>query len=63
MPADTPIDFWFPIGSTCTYLSVMRLRDVERTQGVRFEWRPFNALAIMVEQGNRPFFGKPVKTA
>jgi hypothetical protein len=35
MPADAPIDFWFLIGSTYTYLSVMRLKDVERATGVR----------------------------
>lgn len=57
------IDFWFYIGSTYTYLSVMRLREVERTQGVVFNWRPFNVREIMVEQNNRPFVGKPVKTA
>jgi len=57
------IDFWFSIGSTYSYLSVMRLRDVEGTQGIRFNWRPFNVREIMVEQNNRPFVGKPVKTA
>ena len=59
----TTIDFWFSIGSTYSYLSVMRLREVEGTQGVRFNWRPFNVREIMVEQNNRPFVGKPVKTA
>lgn len=57
------IDFWFSIGSTYSYLSIMRLRDVERSRGVRFNWRPFNVREIMVEQNNRPFVGKPVKTA
>ena len=57
------IDFWFSIGSTYSYLAVMRLRDVEKTQGVRFNWRPFNVREIMVEQNNRPFVGKPVKAA
>ncbi len=57
------IDFWFSIGSTYSYLSIMRLRDIERTRGVRFNWRPFNVQEIMVEQNNRPFVGKPVKAA
>jgi 2-hydroxychromene-2-carboxylate isomerase len=57
------IEFWFSIGSTYTYLSVMRLQEVERSSGIRFVWRPFNVREIMVEQNNRPFSGKPVKTA
>jgi len=57
------IDFWFSIGSTYTYLSVMRLSDVERTRHVRFNWRPFNVREIMLEQNNRPFVGKPMKAA
>lgn len=56
------IGFWFSIGSTYSYLSVMRLRDVERAQAVRFNWHPFNVREIMIEQNNRPFVGKPVKT-
>lgn len=30
------IDFWFSIGSTYTYLSIMRLAEVEQTSGVAF---------------------------
>ncbi len=63
MPPQHTLDFWFSIGSTYTYLSVMRLGDIERTRGVRFTWRPFNVREIMLEQNNRPFVGKPVKTA
>jgi 2-hydroxychromene-2-carboxylate isomerase len=57
------IDFWFSIGSTYSFLSVMRLQDYERSRGVPFRWRPFNVRAIMVEQGNIPFANKPVKAA
>ena len=60
MPA---IDFWYSIGSTYTYLSVMRLAEVARTTGVSFNWRPFNVRHIMIEQNNIPFKDKPVKTA
>jgi 2-hydroxychromene-2-carboxylate isomerase len=55
------IDFWFSIGSTYSYLSVVRLRDVEDTHGIVFNWRPFNVREIMIAQNNRPFVDKPVK--
>ena len=58
-----PIEFWFSIGSTYTYLSVMRLAAVAGACGIGFAWRPFNVRDIMVAQNNRPFVGKPVKTA
>jgi len=57
------IDFWVFIGSTYSYLSVMRLDAVERAAGVKFRWRPFSVRAIMIEQKNIPFLGKPVKSA
>lgn len=57
------IDFWYSIGSTYSYLSVMRLADVARRTGVSFRWRPFNVRHIMVLQNNIPFRDKPVKAA
>jgi len=57
------IDFWFSIGSTYSYLTVMRLFEVEKASGVAFRWRPFNVRHVMVEQKNIPFKDKPVKTA
>jgi 2-hydroxychromene-2-carboxylate isomerase len=57
------IDFWFSIGSTYTYLSVMRAADVARSEGITLHWRPFNVRQIISEVGNRPFQGKPVKMA
>ncbi len=60
MPA---IDFWYSIGSTYSYLTVMRLPGVAKSEGVEFRWRPFNVRHIMVEQNNVPFKDKPVKTA
>ena len=57
------IDFWVSIGSTYSYLSVMRLKAVEDASGVAFRWRPFSVRAIMTEQDNIPFVGKPVKMA
>ena len=57
------IDFWYSIGSTYSYLSVMRLADVARATGVAFRWRPFNVRHVMTLQNNIPFRDKPVKTA
>jgi 2-hydroxychromene-2-carboxylate isomerase len=57
------IDFWVSIGSTYSYLSVMRLHAVAGESGVAFRWRPFSVRAIMIEQKNIPFMGKPVKLA
>jgi 2-hydroxychromene-2-carboxylate isomerase len=58
-----PIDFWFSIGSTYTYLTVMRLPEVTRRVGQRVVWRPFDVRRIMVAQNNIPFRDKPVKSA
>jgi len=41
----------------------MRLKAVEDGSGVSFRWRPFSVRAIMIEQKNIPFVGKPVKMA
>ncbi len=57
------IDFWFSIGSTYTYLTVMRLPEWAKAVGVDFRWRPFNVREIMIEQNNIPFKDKPVKSA
>jgi 2-hydroxychromene-2-carboxylate isomerase len=57
------IDFWFSVGSTYTYLSVMRLAEVEQRCGVAFRWRPFSVRQIMIEMDNIPFRTKPVKAA
>jgi len=57
------IDFWTSVGSTYSYLTVMRLKSVEQAEGVRFRWRPFSIRAIMIEQNNIPFRDKPIKAA
>ncbi|HUH84385.1 MAG TPA: 2-hydroxychromene-2-carboxylate isomerase [Stellaceae bacterium] len=56
------LDFFFFYGSTYTYLAVMRIERLASTAGVALRWRPFNVRAIMIEQNNIPFRGKPVKT-
>jgi 2-hydroxychromene-2-carboxylate isomerase len=62
MPADH-IDFWFTMGSTYSYLSVMRLGEVEQASGIRFNWRPFHLLIILQEMKHVPFADKPAKAA
>jgi 2-hydroxychromene-2-carboxylate isomerase len=55
------IDFWFTMGSTYSYLSVMRLEALERSTGVSFRWRPFHLLVILQEMKHVPFADKPAK--
>ena len=62
MAAD-PIDFWFTMGSTYTYLSVMRLGELEQSSGIQFRWRPFHLLVILQEMKHVPFADKPAKSA
>ncbi|MDK3016485.1 2-hydroxychromene-2-carboxylate isomerase [Pseudodonghicola flavimaris] len=59
----TAIDFWYSIGSTYSYLTVMRLPGVAAETGAHFRWRPFNVRHVMIAQNNIPFKDKPVKTA
>ena len=59
--AEAQIDFWFTMGSTYSYLSVMRLADIESVHGVRFRWRPFQLLLILQEMKHVPFADKPAK--
>ncbi len=61
--ANTSIDFWFTMGSTYTYLTVMRLEAVEREAGITFNWRPFHLLTILTEMKHVPFADKPAKSA
>lgn len=58
-----PIEFWFSIGSTYTYLSVSRVAALEASTGIELDWRPFSVRALMQEMNNLPFVGKPAKEA
>ena len=60
--AQGQIDFWFTMGSTYSYLSVMRLADIERAHGIKFDWRPFHLLLILQEMKHVPFADKPAKS-
>jgi len=55
------IDFWFTMGSTYSFLSVMRLAELERPTGITFRWRPFHLLVILQEMKHVPFADKPTK--
>lgn len=57
------LDFWYSIGSTYSYLTVMRLGDYARDRGLDVTWLPFDVRRIMVSQNNIPFRDKPAKTA
>jgi 2-hydroxychromene-2-carboxylate isomerase len=57
------IDFWFTMGSTYTYLTVMRLPEIEKATGIPFRWRPFHLLAILQEMKHVPFADKPAKAS
>jgi 2-hydroxychromene-2-carboxylate isomerase len=57
------IDFWFTMGSTYTYLSVMRIADCQRSTGITFRWQPFHLPVILQEMNHTPFADKPAKLA
>ena len=58
-----PLEFWYSVGSTYSYLTVMRIQSLARSAGVPLEWRPFSVREIMIEMDNVPFAKKPVKAA
>jgi 2-hydroxychromene-2-carboxylate isomerase len=55
--ASPEIEFWFEFGSNYSYLSVMRIEDAARRQGVRIAWKPFLLGPIFRALGleNSPF--------
>jgi 2-hydroxychromene-2-carboxylate isomerase len=57
MPASPAIDFWLSMGSTYTYLTVMRLSAVEASAGSGFRWRPFNLRSIFDSNNYFPLCG------
>ncbi len=60
MPEKT-IDFFFTMGSTYSYLTVMRLPELARESGIAFRWRPFHLLTILNDMKHVPFADKPAK--
>ena len=61
MTASQPAHFWFTMGSTYTYLTAMRLAQVEKLSGISFRWRPFHLLTLLQEMKHVPFADKPAK--
>ena len=57
------INVWFSVGSTYSYLALMRLPEVAAARGVAFRLRPFNVRKIMIAMDNRFLAGKPEKYA
>ena len=55
------LDFYFFIGSTYTYLSVMRIESEASSVDINVRWRPFFLRTILLEQNYSPFVGKPAK--
>src|SRR5260221_2730271 len=61
--ADARVYFWFTMGSSYSYLSVMRIAALEGSTGISFRWRPFHLLVILQEMKHVPFADKPAKSA
>lgn len=57
------VDFWFAIGSTYTYLSVMRVDEVAAREGVSVNWHAFDIRHVLNAHDNTPFADNPVKSA
>ncbi|MFP4326382.1 MAG: 2-hydroxychromene-2-carboxylate isomerase [Paracoccaceae bacterium] len=57
------VDFWVSIGSTYSYLAVMRVEDAAKAAGVPVRWRVFDVRSLLVRQKNIPFADKPAKLA
>lgn len=55
------IEFFYFIGSTYSYLSVMRAEPLAEQASIKLIWRPFSVRTLMREQNNIPFATKPVK--
>ena len=52
------IEFWYSIGSTYTYLSTQRLKDIANQKNIEFEWCPFSVRSRMIEMENVPFMAE-----
>lgn len=52
---DPSIDFWFTMGSTYTFLTVMRIEPAARDAGVSVRWRPFRNVGALTGATQLPF--------
>jgi 2-hydroxychromene-2-carboxylate isomerase len=63
MREPSAIDLWLTMGSTYTYLTVMRFGAIEASAGIRFRLRPFNLRSIFERANYFPFPADSPKTA
>ena len=49
------LEFWFSIGSTYTYLTVMRMNEIESKHRISLRLMPFSVRQIMLDMDNAPF--------
>ena len=49
------VEFWFSIGSTYTYLTVMRMNEIESKHRISLRLMPFSVRQIMLDMDNAPF--------
>ena len=49
------LEFWFSIGSTYTYLTVMRMNEIESKHHISLRLMPFSVRQIMLDMDNAPF--------
>jgi 2-hydroxychromene-2-carboxylate isomerase len=49
------IDFWFTMGSTYTYLTVMRIEHAVKEAGISLRWRPFRNVGALTGATQVPF--------
>lgn len=57
------VDFWVSVGSTYSFLTLMRIDEAAEGAGVSLRWRPFDVRALLTRQKNVPFADKPAKLA
>jgi 2-hydroxychromene-2-carboxylate isomerase len=57
------VDLWFSMGSTYTYLTIMRLPQMQQLYDVQIHLRPFNLGKIFKESNYFPFLNDPAKQA
>ena len=49
------IDMWFSIGSTYTFLTIMRIKPLIKKHNLKINFYPFNLRKIMIKMDNFPF--------
>lgn len=50
----TPIEIWFAVGSTYTWLGVERIRRLQEAEDLAVSWHPYSTRVVMSELGTLP---------